>query len=332
MVTMHLFSCMTIRRGTVLLLIVFLALLGKFASPRSGELLSPSSTEAQIERLFAPGRDLLDIKLAVDAMVDPSITAPKGRAAFEALAAALKALSAEAKGSNAKLNVLRRFLTESGPWNGGRPFSYDMADPLGTNPANKLLARYIDTRLGNCVTMPMLAMLLGRRIGLTMTLAVAPSHVFVKYTDDAGAVWNLEATSGLGFTRDVWYRRNLPMTDAAVAKGTYLRALSDEENAALMATLLVEHHLAAKRPDEAIAAANVILRHAPRDAYVLAKRGSAYALKLRRDVIALYPDLGALPLDIRLYADGLYRNNQADFAAAEALGWTEREGITPSEQ
>ena len=204
---------------------VVLLALALSLSAAAGE--PPVLEEGRIEALFAPGRDLLDVKLAVDGMIDPA-GAAGGRAEVETLAAALQAMAAGAQGSNARLQVLRRFLNESGPWNGGRPFAYDMADPLGSNPASKRLTHYLRTRLGNCVTMPMLAVILGRRIGLKLTLAVAPSHVFVKYTDDAGRVWNLEATSGLGFTRDVWYRRNLPMTDAAVAKGTYLRALSED--------------------------------------------------------------------------------------------------------
>lgn len=137
-----------------------------------------------------------------------------------------------------------------------------MADPLGRNPANKLLTRYIRTRLGNCVTMPLLATILGRRIGLKMTLAAAPLHVFVKYTDDSGTVWNLEATSGLGFTRDIWYRKELPMTDSAIGSGIYLRPLSEEENVALMATSLIEHDMKiTHRPENAIIIADVILRH-----------------------------------------------------------------------
>lgn len=111
--------------------------------------------------------------------------------------------------------------------------------------------------------MPMLLMILGRRIGLRMTLALAPLHVFVKYTDDRGRVWNLEATSGGGFTRDVWYRHKFSMTEAAVAKGTYLRSLPEDETAAVMASSLVEYLVKEKRPEEAIEAANVILRHYP---------------------------------------------------------------------
>ncbi|EUC00055.1 hypothetical protein PMI07_006335 [Rhizobium sp. CF080] len=96
-----------------------------------------------------------------------------------------------------------------------------------------------------------------------MALAQAPLHVFVKYTDDAGATWNLEATSGGGFTRDLWYRQKLPMNDDAVAKGTYLRALAHEEAVALIASFVVEQHWAESRFEVAISTADVILQHYP---------------------------------------------------------------------
>ena len=307
-----------------------LALAFLSAPPQAVEAPSqPPSLETQIEALFAPGRDLLDVKLTVDRMVEPSADPDEGRKAVDALAAELLPMAEGIKTSHGKLQVLRRFLYRSGPWNGYRPFSYDMTDTLGKNPVNKLLTHYVRTRLGNCVTMPILAMILGRRMGLKMTLAAAPFHIFVKYTDDDGKLWNLEATSGLGFTRDLWYRKELPMTDQALAKGIYLRPLSEEENAALMATFLIEHEMRAKQPENAIAAAGTILRHNPRDANLYLWRGSAYALILRRDVVARFPDPGSLPPEMRAYADALYYQNQVSFAQAEALGWTEQDGIKP---
>jgi len=287
-----------------------------------------SDLEKQVEALFNPSPDALLVKLAVDAMVEPSTNPDRIRQELDDLTAVLQPMLAGATGSHAKLKVLRRFLYEPGDWNGNRPFAYDMADPLGSKLSNKLLGRYLETRRGNCVTMPMLVMILGRRIGLDMTLAVAPHHVFVKFTDELGKVWNLEATSGAGYTRDIWYRKNLPMTDHSVAKGTYMRALNDDQVKAVMATYLVEHFMAEKQPEQAIAAADVILRHHPGDAIMHVWRGSAFGLMLRRDVVARYFDLGALPPEIRAYADALYMHNIADFQKAEALGWTEQDGET----
>ena len=283
--------------------------------------------EAEIEALFAPGRDAADVKLAVDHMADPASDIEAERKSIDRMEAELNRMADGAETSLEKLKVLKRFIYESGGWNGENPFSYDFDDPRGSKPANRFLSRYVTSHRGNCVTMPILFMILGQRLGLQMTLAEAPFHLFVKFTDDTGAVWNLEATSGGGFSRDLWYRKNLPMADKAVEAGTYLRALTPQETAGIMASFLVEHFMSAGRYEDAVAAADVILRHYPNSAYVLAKKGSAYALILRRDIIAKYAKASEMTPEIRAYADALYAQNLAAFAQAEALGWTEGDGI-----
>jgi hypothetical protein len=59
-----------------------------------------------------------------------------------------------------------------------------------------MLSTYVRTRKGNCVSMPVLFLIVADRIGLKVRLAAAPLHLFVRYTDAAGADHNLEATSG----------------------------------------------------------------------------------------------------------------------------------------
>ena len=200
--------------------------------------------QERVEALFAPSRDLLDVKLAVDAMVDPSINTAAVESMIDRMATEIAAMAGKEADHANKLAALKRYLYESGSWNDDKPFRYDLDDPLGMKPANRLLQRYLTTRRGNCITMPMLFLVLGQRLGLTMTLAEAPLHVFVKYTDETGKVWNLEPTSGGGFTREEWYRQKLPMSDQAVASGIYLRPLSHGEAVALTASFLVEHDIA----------------------------------------------------------------------------------------
>ena len=164
-----------------------------------------------------------------------------------------------------------------------------------------------------------------------MTLGLAPLHAFVKFTDDTGVTWNLETTSGAGSTREVWYRKNLPMTDKAIASGIYLRALSHEEVVAVVASTLVGELLRKGRPEDAIAVSQVILRHYPHFPMVIVEQGSAYSLMLTRDIVSRYASLDEMPPEIRAYADALSQQNQSAFAKAEALGWTERDGLNGGE-
>ena len=306
--------------------VLFLLLL---AAPAAAETLpfTNPALAAEIKELFDPRLEAAEVKLTVDHLVNPSSDIAAERASLQKMQAELEKMAAGARTSLEKLTVLKKFVYEAGDWNGSRPFAYDMSDPLGRKPANRVLANYMASRRGNCVTMPILFMILGQRLGLKMTLAEAPLHLFVKFTDDAGAEWNLEPTSGAGFSRDIKYRRDLPMTDKAVANGVYLRALSPEETAAIIASFLVEHFMAAGRYEDAIVAADIILAHYPRSAYVQVKRGSAYSLLLKRDIIDKYKKVSEMTPQTRAYTDALYRENQSAFAAAEAMGWTERDGI-----
>lgn len=121
------------------------------------------------------------------------------------------------------------------------------------------------------------------------------------------------------------------MSDKAVASGIYLRALSRKETVAVMASTLVGEFLRSGRPEDAIAVSQVVLRHYPNFATVKVQMGSAYSLILNRDIISRYQRLSDMPPEIRAYADALYYQNQIAFDQAEALGWTERDGLNEGE-
>jgi regulator of sirC expression with transglutaminase-like and TPR domain len=279
-----------------------------------------------IETLFAPNLDLAEVKFQIDEAVDPRFSIDEGRKEFEALAAKLKAITPPSASVSEKLNILKRFIYESGNWNDNRPFAYNHDDPLGSALTSHILLNYIKTRQGNCMTMPILFMLLGKRIGLDVTLAVAPFHAFVKFTDDHGKVWNVETTSGAGFARDVKYRTDLPMTDLAVEKGTYLRALTHDEVIGVMGTVLVRQLMNSNRPKEAVVVSAVMLKHFPNSAELMVFQASAYAQILRTEILPNYKSVSEMPPDVRRYAEALSERNDAVFAEAEALGWRQSQG------
>ncbi|PSJ51077.1 hypothetical protein C7I84_27740 [Mesorhizobium ephedrae] len=264
-------------------------------------------------------------KLAVDKVVDPSIDDAAALAELDRMAATIRKMLAMLPPEPAatdieKLKALRAFIYEAGWWNDNRPFQYDLSDPLGQKPGSQLLTTYLATRKGNCVSMPMLLLALGERLGLDMTLSTAPLHLFVKWTD-GGKTWNLEATSGGGFARDEHYRKQLPMTDEAVRNGVYLKTLTRREALSVMATAVLDRLIAAERFDEAVEVADMLIEAYPANAYALVKKGTAYYRLLERDIIKKYPRESDIPADKITYANELYQANRDAFAKAEALGW-----------
>lgn len=224
-----------------------------------------------------------------------------------------------------KLAAIRRTIYERGPWNGNRPFSYDQADPFGRNIQNKLLSTYLRTRLGNCVSMPILFLILAERVGLNASLATAPLHVFVRYTDTAGTPFNAETTSGGRFARDEWYRQNMPMSDRAIASGIYMRTLTKRESIAVMASTVLDYLMDQRRYRDAVEVAEVILAANPRDVYAMVKKGTALAELLRVEFVERYPTPALIPPELRTRYQMLAEQNATAFRHAEALGWSPSE-------
>jgi hypothetical protein len=231
-------------RGSLGLLFVCIALLAPASA--ADKTLSSDPVALVSSLLHAPEdeRDFASAKLALDKFIDPSIDEAASLAEIDAMVATVKQMLATlpadaASTSVEKLRALRVFIYEGGWWDDGWPFRYDSHDPTGQNLRSQLLPVYMATRQGNCVSMPILFLVLGERLGLNFSLSTAPLHVFVKWTDDAsGETYNFEATSG-GFARDGHYRKEMPMTDEAIANGAYLKTLTRREALALMASTVM---------------------------------------------------------------------------------------------
>jgi regulator of sirC expression with transglutaminase-like and TPR domain len=307
------------------LLVYFIIAVSILMAPQARANAQPAIGPSSIVRdILSVPDDQLDYaraKLAVDRIVDPSLNADAILAEIERLARAADALAGASAPPAERLAALRRVIYESGEWNGGRPFSYDHADPLGQNVRNKLISTYLATRRGNCVSMPVLVLLVGERMGLNLALSTAPLHIFLRYTDEGGREINREATSGALPARTLWYRQNLPMSDRAIASGLYMRTLSRREAIAHMASTDVDFLMGEGRYQEAIEVAQVILQHAPRDGYTLVKLGSAYGELLRIEFLERFAAPALIPTDLRPRFALLAQRNRRAFEAAEALGW-----------
>jgi regulator of sirC expression with transglutaminase-like and TPR domain len=264
--------------------------------------------------------DYLEAKLAFDSVVDPTVDHARVRAQIDTLAAAARLLTNGDVRPAVRLGAVRRVLYEGGPWNDGQPFGFDMTDPDGRRMQNKLLHNYLRTRLGQCVSMPVLFLILAERLGLKVTLCAAPEHVFVRCTDEQGRAYNIETTSGGHPARDEWIRQQLGISDRAIESGIYLRTLSKREGIATLAHTIVEHLRDEARFEDLMDVCNIILAHHPLEVNALVSLASAYGELLerwRKD----HPAPFAAPRDQIRYGQELMRKNARLFAAAADLGW-----------
>jgi regulator of sirC expression with transglutaminase-like and TPR domain len=277
-----------------------------------------------VRSLFARDFETVDIarvKIEVDQMIDSSIDVERELAKIDQMVTIIQSMLPRDADSYAKLETIRRYIYEAGPWNNYNPFSYDHEDPYGLNVGNKLLSDYMRDRRGNCITMPFLFIILGQRLGLDVQPALAPLHVYLRHTDEQGVSRNIETTSGGYFARDVHYRKNFPITDLAITNGVFMKTLSNEEAVAVIAVVLVEDLIRKKRYEEAIAIADEVLRHYPSFAYAMVKKGTAAYHLLKSEFYSKYPTVEDIPVDQHSRLNYLQNINQRSFEKADSLGW-----------
>lgn len=261
-------------------------------------------------------------KLTFDRIIAPEIDERAVTNVIDRLAAEAAQIAANDSDID-KLKAVREVIYDEGPWNGNQPFTYDHADPYGVDLNNKLLTTYLDTRKGNCVSMPILHLIVAERLGLNVSLSTAPLHVFVRYTNPTnGRSLAIEATSGGNPTREIWYHERMGVTDEQVENGIYLGVLTKRETIAVMGSTVTEWLMSQGRYQEAIEVADMLLEYYPKDIHAMLSRGSAYGELMRTEFIERFPTPAAIPPSLRPRYQMLAAQNAAAFQQAEAWGWT----------
>jgi regulator of sirC expression with transglutaminase-like and TPR domain len=307
------------RFGSVLL--VFLLAVGTDTSAAQIRATAAESVRAVLIQPEAR-LDYLDAAITFDRLIDQSSDASTTRATVARLVDAARQMAGPEPNDTYKLAAVRQAIYVAGAWNHNRAFSYDLDDPLGMQVRSKMLSTYVRSRKGNCVSMPILFLIVADRIGLKVRLASAPLHLFVRYTDPAGGDHNLEATSGGHKARDEWYLQNLPMSERAIESGIYMRTLSKRETVAAMAMSVLDFLLTERRYREASDVADAILAASPRNSYAMVKKGTAIAGLMQTEYVDRYPDPSTIPPALLPRYRLLAAANEKAFHEAEALGWT----------
>ncbi len=268
--------------------------------------------------------DFAKAKLAIDKLVDPSIDVKANLKKIDAIVKTIQSLLPAGATSRDKMLAVRKYLYESGAWNNNQPYQYDFDDPKGTKVVNKLLPTYLATKKGNCVSMPLLFIVLGQRLDIDVTASTAPLHVLVKYTDsDTGQSYNLETTSGANPSRDVWYQQTMHITNQALANKIYLQKLSKRESVAVMATVLAEDYSDKQEYEKAMMVSDIVLKYYKNAVSSMLMKGDLFFRLLAKHYLSKYPAPYLIPPPERPYFEFLSINNHHWFAKAESLGWRE---------
>jgi len=241
--------------------------------------------------------NLANIKLSVDQMIDPSTDQASVLRRLDIMTTEVRATLPPGASNLDKFKALRDYLYRPPPLSGRRPFRYNFEDDRSLNA--KLLSVYLSTGKGNCVSMPLLFVIIGQRLGIPVTIATAPGHIYVKFRGDNGVWHGVETTSGGGWADDDWQRSQFPnMTPKAIANGVYLQPLTRKETAAVIAGSLLEMYELQQSvaADEArISLASLIVKHYPKDVAAMVHAYYGYLGLKRRLFVQRYPHPADIP-------------------------------------
>lgn len=288
---------------------------------------SASDPLATLKAQFALPDEKVDYaaaKITVDQLIDPSTDEAAIRRDLDRWEHAIRSNVPAGANGRKTLDALLKTLYQPGPWNDGKPFRYDLDDPLGKQPANKRLATYLATRKGNCVSMPILVAILGQRLDLTITLATAPEHVMAMFADDRQQAWVYVEATGGGYKRDESYIRDTGITQTALDNEIYLRPLQPHESVGVIASTLMEHYAREGDGDGLMSVADLSLAANPKDTVAMVWKANAYYLQLRDRYQRKYPNAEDIPKELVPDFQRLSRENLTWFGKAEALGWAQR--------
>lgn len=114
------------------------------------------------------------------------------------------------------------------------PFQYDFNDVFGNEEySNMFVSKLLETRKGNCHSLPYLYKILCEELGTTAHLALAPNHIYIKHQSKKHGWYNTELTSGI-FPNDAWLMASGFIHVEAIKNGVYMKALNNRESIAVV--------------------------------------------------------------------------------------------------
>lgn len=123
-----------------------------------------------------------------------------------------------------------------------QPFGYDFDDVFGHKKRENLFAsKLLETKKGNCHSLPYLYKILCEEIGIDANLALAPNHVYIKHKSMKYGWYNTELTSRI-FPIDAWIMASGFVHIDAITNGVYMKALNNKESIALVLIDLADNY------------------------------------------------------------------------------------------
>jgi len=221
-----------------------------------------------------------DWALLVAKEFDSTIDIESKRAELDEAAEEIKRMIAGRKRDIDKFLAIRTYIYESGAWNNYQIFSYDLDDPFGKKLKNQLITSYLESKKGNCVSMPTLFISLAERVDPELKIVGihAPQHLLVRFNDrQSKDSWNVETTNGATPSRNQFLIETLKISQKALDNQIYLKELSKKEYVSFLITILASREVQAKKYDKALKYLDLVLEVCPNNISAIVKKASCFS-------------------------------------------------------
>lgn len=113
------------------------------------------------------------------------------------------------------------------------PFTYDFEDFFGYKDWSKMFViKLMNTKKGNCHSLPYLYKILAEEMGEQAYLSLAPNHIYIKLRNKKNGWYNTELTSGI-FPIDAWIKSSGFIHMNAIRNGIFMDTLGQKQSIAL---------------------------------------------------------------------------------------------------
>ncbi|MBU8896767.1 transglutaminase-like domain-containing protein [Corallococcus sp. M34] len=171
-----------------------------------------------------------EASLRLGSFVDPDTNVSEGLRRINLLADQVRTLVGGRTDPDYRIRAINQVIYRE------NNYAYDKADPLGERVDASSLWRLLESKKGNCVSLPVLWYAVAERLNYPVAMVEAPHHFFLRYSDGKYRS-NIEATSGGGEVDDERIILDLEVPKEARSSGSMMRSLAKRE---LLGALIAE--------------------------------------------------------------------------------------------
>ncbi|MCG3204842.1 MAG: hypothetical protein KCHDKBKB_01559 [Elusimicrobia bacterium] len=183
----------------------------------------PPKNPASVYELLNMPEDQVDIgiiSLTLAKEIYPDTDVASYSARIDVLADQVRRLAKGTKNPDQRVRCLNTVLLLHEKFQGTRDLS------VARKSEYYFLNNVLDTKRGNCFTMPVLYIAVAQRLGWPVYPVSVPDHSFVRYVDPNLKEQNIETTSNGGYVPDEGYAKDFMVSERGRKSGAYLQTLS----------------------------------------------------------------------------------------------------------